>query len=359
MQRTLWSALVSSTALLLAAPAVQAGQVSYSTTAGPLAIGGSATVTLPQYDGSLGVLRNARVTVAARVSGTLGYENLNASPQVIDMGAWYGTIVPVQLPSGFAPGPNPAFVPPWPSTQLAAYDGTTDFGGTSGVTFAFVDTYGDGNPNPTFDLYMDAALAAYVGAGSVSIGLGPVLEQSGQVPPNVARSASVVTDVIITVQYLYDAFPTPICRTAWWSGCPCGNSSMLAHGCGNSANPAGGELTAAGTASLSSDTLTLAGSGMTPSSTALYFQGTSMQYAQIVYGDGLRCVTGTVVRLGTKTNASGASSYPQAGDLPVSVRGQVTAPGLRYYQVVYRDVGNYCTPDLFNATSGVAILWSL
>ena len=111
---------------------------------------------------------------------------------------------------------------------------------------------------------------------------------------------------------------------------------------------AGGELTTAGSASLSNDTLILAGSGMTPSSSALYFQGTTMQHAQIVYGDGLRCVTGNVVRLGTKTNAGGTSDYPAVGDPSVSVRGGVMAPGTRYYQVSYRDLGNFCTPAPFN-----------
>lgn len=78
----------------------------------------------------------------------------------------------------------------------------------------------------------------------------------------------------------------------------------------------------------------------------------------MVYGDGLRCVGGSVVRLGTKTNASGTSQYPAPGDLPLSVRGGITQPGVEYYQVVYRDGGNFCTSSAFNATSGMAVLWT-
>jgi hypothetical protein len=119
----------------------------------------------------------------------------------------------------------------------------------------------------------------------------------------------------------------------------------------------GGVLDAGGTASLSADTLVLSGSSMT-SSSALYFQGTTNSYQGAFYGDGTRCVGGSVVRLGTKTNVAGSSQYPAPGDLPVSVRGGVTSPGLRYYQVLYRDNGNYCTTSSFNLTSGMAVLWN-
>jgi len=47
------------------------------------------------------------------------------------------------------------------------------------------------------------------------------------------------------------------------------------------------------------------GSQMTNSS-ALYFQGTTQMAggAGIAFGDGLRCAGGSIVRLGTKTNAA-------------------------------------------------------
>ena len=55
----------------------------------------------------------------------------------------------------------------------------------------------------------------------------------------------------------------------------------------------------------------------------------------------------------------GASQYPAAGDLSVSVRGGVTGPGTRTYQVWYRNAADFCTPDTFNLTNGVEVLWSL
>ncbi len=49
--------------------------------------------------------------------------------------------------------------------------------------------------------------------------------------------------------------------------------------------------------------------------------------ASCATGDGLRCAGGSVIRLGTKTNAGNASSYPVGRDIPVSVRGQIPSGG--------------------------------
>jgi hypothetical protein len=142
------------------------------------------------------------------------------------------------------------------------------------------------------------------------------------------------------------------------TACPCGNSGSAGNGCANSLNPAGANLSAAGSASISADTVVLSGSGM-PNSSALYFQGTTQQNGGLgsVFGDGLRCAGGSVIRLGTKTNVGGASQYPVGGDLPVSVRGNVTTPGSRTYQVWYRNAAAFCTPSTFNLSNGLLINW--
>ncbi len=45
------------------------------------------------------------------------------------------------------------------------------------------------------------------------------------------------------------------------------------------------------------------------------------------FGDGLLCVDGAIVRLGTKVAMGGSSRYPEAGDATISVRGLVAADG--------------------------------
>ncbi len=142
--------------------------------------------------------------------------------------------------------------------------------------------------------------------------------------------------------------------------CPCANASTpgAGEGCLNSF-ATGGRLAAGGIAQLGSDTLVLAASGM-PNSTALFFQGTTAIAGGVgaPFGDGLRCAGGSSVRLGTKLNAGGASSYPGPGDPSVSVKGLVTGPGSRVYQVWYRNAAAFCTASTFNLTNGFEVVWS-
>ena len=112
-------------------------------------------------------------------------------------------------------------------------------------------------------------------------------------------------------------------------------------------------------ASLSNDTLVLTATDM-PNTSCLFFQGTDFAYAGLPFGDGIRCVAGTLQRLGAKLIAGGSAQYPLGGDLPISVKGSVPAPGsVRYYQAQYRDPANFCTSANTNGTSGLAILWQL
>ncbi len=92
----------------------------------------------------------------------------------------------------------------------------------------------------------------------------------------------------------------------------------------------------------------------------MYFQGTNSLGggASVVFGDGLRCTGGAIVRLGTQMNVAGASQNPESGDPPVSERGGVTMPGERTYQVWYRNAAAFCTAATFNLTNGLRVTWS-
>jgi hypothetical protein len=79
--------------------------------------------------------------------------------------------------------------------------------------------------------------------------------------------------------------------------------------------------------------------------------------AGTTFGDGLRCATGNVLRLGAETNASGASHYPSAGDAPISLQGANVAGNVRLYQCWYRNIAPFCQPEGFNLTNGVQTTW--
>ncbi|MCY2959255.1 MAG: hypothetical protein NTY35_03740 [Planctomycetota bacterium] len=145
------------------------------------------------------------------------------------------------------------------------------------------------------------------------------------------------------------------------TACPCGNNGATGNGCASSVNPGGANLAGAGNATVSVDTFGLQASGMPSTATCLYFQGTlaSNGDSGFVFGDGKRCASGTVIRLGTKTNSGGSSQYPAGGDPSISVRGLVPAAGAtRFYQAWYRNGAAFCTSSTFNLSNGLQVVWA-
>jgi len=138
--------------------------------------------------------------------------------------------------------------------------------------------------------------------------------------------------------------------------CPCSNTSTPGQdqGCFNSTGQ-GGKLSGTGTTRVSSDGLVLHASNMIQG-VCVYLQGDAVGLAP--FGDGLRCASGQLIRLATVSMATGASSYPHAGDPAISVKGHVPATGgVRYYQAYYRNPNGSPCGTLFNITSGVSVIW--
>lgn len=144
------------------------------------------------------------------------------------------------------------------------------------------------------------------------------------------------------------------------TACPCGNSGGAGRGCANSVTASGALLASSGLPVISSDAFVITASGLPATATGLYFQGTTQTAsgAGAAFGDGLRCASGSVARLGTKTAASGSSSYPVAGDPAISVRGAIPSAGAtRVYQCWYRNSATFCTASTFNLTNGLRATW--
>jgi len=152
--------------------------------------------------------------------------------------------------------------------------------------------------------------------------------------------------------------PTKFCRGDGSSDpCPCGNDGGPGRGCGNSSNPLGASLDFTGTSSIAAGDLTLISSGAPATAPVQFFQGTAL-LSHFAFGDGLRCVFGTHIRLGTKISTAGTAMYPEPGDLSIAVRGGVSSGDVRGYQVWYRDADpGFCSVDVFNITNGVRVTW--
>ena len=146
--------------------------------------------------------------------------------------------------------------------------------------------------------------------------------------------------------------------------CPCLNFGGANNGCENSQNPAGAHLASAGT--VSPDTVVLTASGELPTALTIVLQGTAVDPNGIVYGDGLRCVTGNLKRLYTKNASAGIVIAPAGGDPSITARsaalGDPIAPGAtRFYMTYYRDPDPLFCPapsgNTFNSTNGQILIW--
>jgi hypothetical protein len=142
------------------------------------------------------------------------------------------------------------------------------------------------------------------------------------------------------------------------TGCPCGNNSSPSEnaGCRNSTG-LGGRLVGAGHTSVSNDTLSLQCSNLTGNpGIAVWFQSAAIGLNP--FNDGLKCIHGPLIRIGTGQPLVGGSvSYPVGTQPLVSVKGLVPASGgVRYYQAVYRNNGGPCGTGL-NITNGLSVVW--
>ena len=213
-------------ALLAIAPPAFADLLTYSVQLPPQPVPGTATVMLPAFDPDLGVLGVVRVTVSGAVDGSLGLENTNAQP--VSVTHYVGARIDVVLPGGGIPSPNPAFEVY--GRALSAYDGTTDFGGTSGVTLPFTGATGTGAPSMTVDLFNIYAFGqAYVGPagapGTISIDLSSTETQDG-LPPGVVETHTLSASVLVRIEYEYDPPPASMCLATPWAPCPCNAGSI-------------------------------------------------------------------------------------------------------------------------------------
>ena len=142
------------------------------------------------------------------------------------------------------------------------------------------------------------------------------------------------------------------------AACPCANNGAGGRGCANSTG-SGALLSASGNAQVSADTVVLNLGGMPNPTTCIFLQGNSVLGSGlgVANGDGLICVGTSVVRLAIKSGP-GTASYPQSGDLSVSVRGALPAAGgVRYYQGYYRNNAAFCTSATWNFSNAMRFTW--
>ena len=152
--------------------------------------------------------------------------------------------------------------------------------------------------------------------------------------------------------------PIPISSFCFGDGsgtqCPCGNNGNTGEGCGNSTFNGGAKLDATGTTSVATDDLTFTSTNLIPSQGALLFVGNNAinNGNGIIFGDGLRCAGGSVIRLGVKMpDGTGTATWGPG----LTSKDAWDAGDVKRFQVWYRDpIGVPCGTQ-FNLTNGIEV----
>ena len=178
---------------------------------------------------------------------------------------------------------------------------------------------------------------------------------------NTGTGQQIISDSILSVGGV-----TPYCYGdgSLSTNCPCFNFGTYRNGCANSSNPSGAALVSTGDPLL--DSVVLTSSGERPTSLSIFLQGTIELPQGVIFGDGLRCVGGTLKRLYVKAASAGIVTAPGSGDPSIRVRSSalgdtIPSGSMRFYQVYYRDPSaSFCSNppgDTFNVSNGFRILW--
>jgi hypothetical protein len=137
---------------------------------------------------------------------------------------------------------------------------------------------------------------------------------------------------------------------------PCGNPGAAANGCANSSGASGANLSALGDPRVSASSLTLRGAGTPANQPGLFFQGEVRTNGGLgaMFGDGLRCTGGNVVRLEVVApDANGDST----SSVDLALEGSVNGGETLYYQLWYRDPFGSPCGAFFNTTNALEVTW--
>jgi hypothetical protein len=323
------------------------------------------TLTLPKFDAAAGqTLIQADIVPHVHFNGSVQAENVSSGGCTF---SWSTSIeTEIDLPAPVTPPVFP--ISNSGSSNLDHFDGTIDFRGPSGTTQLLA-----ADPQTLVSITDAGDLATYfTGAGTAVFTTNCTNSSTGSGCSPLVSIFDANVQVVITITYYYCTPSTAMCAPGAHGvlACPCGNPQLPAgavKGCNNSSATGGAVLTAGGLALLSADTVVFTTSGEKPTATSVVLQGDALIGSGTTFGQGVRCAGGTLVRLYTKTAASGSIVAPSAGDPTVSARSAalgdtIVAGQTRWYLVYYRDpnvLGGCPVSSTFNATQGQAIAWQL
>jgi hypothetical protein len=273
--------------------------------------------------------------------------------------------------------PPPSFVPPSPCGQV--------LNAWAGVPFSFEVAARAENSAPGESVTLAVTGDAVPLAGGVFVPplpTGPAQPVSTQFQwtPTLAEVGLYHLDFIATDQLqqtatcdvtiqVFGSPGTDLCQAGVGTvrGCPCSNPPALSPGgCDNSAGTGGARLESVGAPLVDFSSVVFTTSGETPTALSIVLQGNAYLPSGVIYGQGVRCVSGALKRLYVKSASGGSITAPEPGDLDVASRSEqlgyrIPDGSYCYYAVYYRDstiLGGCPATSTFNVTQTQAILWN-
>lgn len=194
---------------LIASLSAQAASVSFGDTIATKKTTWSDSLSVSKFDPSLGTLTGVSWTFGGNVAGNAQAESLDAAPAVLSLDL--KATITVQKPGG---GQLAQVIPVVNNTYNAsAFDGTIDFGGTSGVSFLGLTGSGsDSGSVPSSDW------ADWTGIGNVTLATDAVGASAGTGAGNLITLFNTDAGADFRVTYSYDPAVVPEPGTLAMSG---------------------------------------------------------------------------------------------------------------------------------------------
>lgn len=191
---------------LSASPALASpgGEVCYDVSLGSARTNWSSAVNLPKFDSSLGELVRVRWRIVGQVSGNVAFESLDGAATTIttELSASISLTRPdSSVLSVVLPVVNN-------SDSVTAFDGTIDFGGTSGMSYAGLS--GSASANAASTAAADIALFTAAAPGdTISLPVVATGTSSGSGAGNLLLLFSTFASADVRVCYEYTVVPAP------------------------------------------------------------------------------------------------------------------------------------------------------
>lgn len=181
--------------------AVGAGQQSYSDSVAVQTTDWTNSVTLPKFDPALGLLKVVRITLDGHIEGSIFFESQDPLPQIVTT----NLTATIEL---FRPDTS-LIVSASPAVQhvdsVSAFDGVTDFGGTSGKTYANLSQDLSENhaalpPSPDLALFTGPSGSP----GTITLTVRAVGHSAATGSGNIIQGFTTRASAVVTVLYKFE-----------------------------------------------------------------------------------------------------------------------------------------------------------